>query len=348
MNDSHVPIFTLIIPVIHSVEDVERCLSSLERMEYPRESFLVALIDCGIIHGLEEFLRKSIDNYSIRINTFRLSDRQSNRFSWHGRHRDARINEARNYAIRRAPGVNYVFTEDDCMFEPDWLQKFEAALSEATGALGGPDILPGEMEMFPRALDCILNSYLGTAGQRRGDGSGADNYYPRKCNMLIPAKVLVIVGDFPEDIVMAGEMNMAGRIRDAGFRIEFLPRNPVWHRRVTTLYNFIRSTSHIAYEKVLLMRASRTFYRSLHFLVFLATIMLFILVSSSLISGYARILIAALTALYLSALFLTGFLSFVRTRSPVIGMLVVFIMPLHHIGLMYGVLRGAMARRKSR
>jgi GT2 family glycosyltransferase len=345
MANSPVPQFTIIIPVTHSIEDLERCLYSLGRLRYPRDSFLVALIDCGIINGLEEFLRKSIASYSIRINTFRLPDRLSNRFSWH---RDACINEARNYAVKRAPGVCYVFTEDDCMFEPDWLHKFEASLSGETGALGGPDILPGNMELFPRALDCILNSYLGTAGQRRGDSSGADNYHPRKCNMLIPAKVLAIVGDFPEDIVMAGEMYMASRIRDAGFRIEFLPHNPVWHRRVTNLYNFIRSTAHLAYEKVLIMRASMTFYRSLHLLVLLAIMTLFILVFTSLISSHARILLAALTAIYLSALFLTGFLSFVRTHSPVIGMLVFFIMPLHHLGLMYGVLKGAVTGRKSR
>jgi GT2 family glycosyltransferase len=216
MTDTHIPIFTIIIPVTHSTEDLMRCLNSLEKIEYPADSFLVALIDCGVINDLEEFFRKSLVNYGIKIETFRLPDMPPGGLS---RFKDARINEARNYAIRRAPGVIYVFTEDDCMFAPDWLHKFEASLSEETGALGGPDILPEGMEAFPRAIDCILNSYLGTAGLRRGDAAAANKYYPRKCNMLIPAKVLAMAGDFPEDIFMAGEMYAAGRIRDAGFRI---------------------------------------------------------------------------------------------------------------------------------
>ena len=342
MTDTHIPIFTIIIPVTHSAEDLMRCLNSLEEMDYPADSFLVVLIDCGVINGLEEFFRKSLANYSIKIETYRLPDLPPGGLGWL---KDARINEARNYAIRRAPGVNYVFTEDDCMFAPDWLHKFEASLSEETGALGGPDILPEGMGVFLRALDCILNSYLGTAGLRRGDGGGADKYYPRKCNMLIPAKVLAKVGDFPEDIVMAGEMDMAGRIRGAGFRIEFLPGNPVWHRRVTNLSKFIRSAAYMSYEKVFLMRAENTFYRSLHFLIFVATLMIIFMMFLSLISGHARLLLAGILGVYLSALFPTGVSSSLRSHSIAIGATVVFIMPLYHIGLICGVFRGVIAGR---
>jgi GT2 family glycosyltransferase len=323
-----------------------RCLNSLEKIEYSADSFLVVLIDCGVINGLEEFFRKSLVNYGIKIETFRLTDMPPGRPSGH---KDARINEARNYAVKRAPGIYYVFTEDDCTFAPDWLHKFEASLSEETGALGGPDILPEGMEAFPRALDCILNSYLGTAGLRRGDGAAAANkYYPRKCNMLIPAKVLAMAGDFPEDIFMAGEMYMAGRIRKAGFRIEFLPQNPVWHRRVTTFAKFISSAAHMAYEKVFLMRAEKTFFGSLHFLIFMATLMIIFMMLLSLTSSHARLLLAGIFGAYLSALLITGASCSLRSHSLVVGAMAVFIMPLYQLGLISGVFRGVIAGRKLR
>ena len=61
------PIFTIIIPVIHSCEDLERCLTSLQHLDYPQEDFHVVLINCHVFQGLEAFLEMKLPTYTFSI-----------------------------------------------------------------------------------------------------------------------------------------------------------------------------------------------------------------------------------------------------------------------------------------
>ncbi len=300
------------------------------------------LVDCHVIKGLKQFLTESLPKYGFRASVLCLPDRPTIEPDWLI---ESRLNEARNCAMQTVPGRCYVFTEDDCTFEPDWLHKIEAALTNnEVGAIGGPDILPDGMTWFPRALDCVLNSFLGTGGMRQGNGRGASQYYPRKENMAIPAWVLNLVGKFPEEKPIGGEMEMASRIRAAGLQIKFLPDNPVWHRRVTSLRNLIRLTARMASEKVQQMRERRAFIPSLHFLVLLATMVGTFFGLLSLANSWARAFLVVLAVGYLVALLACAVSSAVRTRSPSVGLGVLLLMPVHHVSLIFGTTRGAVTR----
>jgi GT2 family glycosyltransferase len=336
-----VPLFVIIIPVAHSIRDLRRCLASLATLDYRKDRFQVVLVDCRVVDGMEDFLHKGLSGYGVRVSALSLPVGPSGGKDWFI---ERRINEARNYAMQKVQGVCYVFTEDDCTFEPDWLQKFEHALSDEVGILGGPDILPQGMGLFPRALDCVLNSYLGTAGMRRGDGNRAKDYYPRKENMALPAAVVARVGAFPEEITIGGEMDIARRIRDADFTVRYLPDNPVWHWRKTTLLNFIRLSAYTAFQKVKLLRRHRSFVMSAHFFVLMATLAVVLLGVASLVAGHARPLIEVLSGIYLSALLLTAASSVMRTRSVVIGLAVFLMLPLHHLSLVSGIVSGAVVK----
>ena len=335
--------FIIIIPAFHSVEDLERCLSSLDELEYPKEDFHVVLVDCHVVNGLKQLLTETLPKYRFGASVLCLPDSPTIKPDWLI---ESRLNEARNYAIQRVPGRCYVFTEDDCTFEPDWLHKIETALTNEVGAIGGPDILPDGMAWFPRVIDCVLNSFLGTGGMRQGNGRGASQYYPRKENMAIPAWVLDRVGTFSNGKPVAGEMEMASRIRAAGLQIRFLPGNPVWHRRVTTFRNFLRLTAYTASEKVRLMREQNTFIQGPHFLALLATIAGTLIGLFSLVSSHVRLGLVALASTYLVALLSTAVSSAVRTRSALVGLGVLLIMPAHHLSLMFGITKGAMTQTK--
>lgn len=339
----YTPLFTIIIPIVHSIEDLKRCLASLEGLIYQRDRFHVVLVDCKVVHGVERFLNENLPKCQYKVTALYLPVKPADRLSWFI---EARINEARNYAMRMVPGRYYVFTEDDCTFEPDWLQKFENSLSEEVGALGGPDILPEGMGLFPKALDCVLNSYLGTAGMRRGNGRRARNYYPRKENMAIPAGVIARVGKFSEEISVGGEMDIAKRIRDANLKVVYLSDNPVWHWRTTSFLNFIRLTAYTAFEKVKLMRKHHSFFKSTHFLVLVATIVGTLIGLFSLVSSYARVLSGTLAISYLSALLYTAVFSAIRTRCMIVGLEVYLLIPIHHLSIVFGIIRGATTRMK--
>ncbi|MBU0477501.1 glycosyltransferase [bacterium] len=337
------PVFTIVIPVVHSLEDLERCLSSLDNLNYPKKLFQVVLIDCNVLNGLRQFFQERLNKYKFSINTLYLPERHRVKYSWFI---ESRLHEARNYAIKKLPGRYYVFTLDDCTFEPDWLHKFEVALSEDTGALGGPDILPQGMGWFPRALDCILNSFLGTGDLRRGDGHRESQYYPRKENMVIPANVFNQVGYFSEDIPLGGDMDMAGRIRDAGFQIKFLPENPVWHRRVTTFITFLRLSACTASEKVIVAREHHVFVKSPHFFVLLAIVVFSIMGLYSFVNIQVGVLLSILISIYFIALFFTVVSSIVRSHSLSAGIGVFLLMPFHHLSMIYGIIAGSISKLK--
>ena len=337
------PLFVIIIPIAHSIEDLRRCLASLDTLDYRRDRFYVVLVDCGVVDGVKEFLSENLSGYALRVSALFLPVNPSDARNWFI---EKRINEARNYAMHVVAGLCYVFTEDDCTFEPDWLQKFEHSLSKEVGIMGGPDILPQEMGLFPQALDCLLNSYLGTAGMRRGYGRRAKSYYPRKENMAIPAAVIANVGKFSEEIPVGGEMDMAKRARDDGFKVIYLPDNPVWHWRKTTPLNFIRLTAYTAFQKVKLLRMHNSFFMSAHFMVLAAIFAVTLIGLLSLASSHARFLIAVFAGVYLSALFFTAVSSIMHTRSVIAGLTVFLLLPFHHLSLISGIISGVIAKIK--
>ncbi len=337
----HIPRFTIIIAVTHSIDCLRECLRSLERLEYSWDLFHVVLIDCHVLSGLQIFFKKNVKDYRCRITPISLPKQ-------HGRHQawlhEARLNEARNNAMEKVPGQYYVFTEDDCMFEPDWLTKFDKVLEDNIGAAGGPDILPDGMGWLPRALDCILNSFLGTAGAKRGDGFKNEWYYPRKENTVIPAKVIKRIGKFPENMIFGAEMEMAKRIRDAGLQIKYMPDNPVWHWRNTTFRNLIHRNIYHASEKVRLLRRQRVFIRSPHFIVFLAAAAGLCIGMFAMVNNYARFLFLAMTGFYLVTVLFIAASSLIRTRSVSVGLGILLLLPSHHFSIMTGVVKGAASK----
>lgn len=340
-ESQQIPKFTIIIAVTHSIAYLKECLDSLERLDYPRNLFHVVLIDCHALPGLKNFFDADVRNYKFQITALSLPEKHEKHASWL---HEARLNEARNYAMDNVPGQYFVFTEDDCTFEKDWLLKFERVLSDDLGAAGGPDILPKGMDWLPQSLDCILNSFLGTGGAKRGDGFNKEWYYPRKENTVIPAKVIKLIGQFPESMIFGAEMEMARRIRNAGLPIIYLPDNPVWHRRVTTFGNLMRRNILLSYEKVITLRQQQAFIRSPHFIVFLAAMIGLILGLSSVANSYARSLFLGMIVLYGAAVLFIAASSLIRTKSLPVGLGILLLLPAHHLSIAAGVLKGVMSK----
>jgi GT2 family glycosyltransferase len=334
--------FSIIIAVTHSLEDLELCLSSLEKLDFPSENFRVALVDCHVTPGLQEFFAEKLRNYNFSVTALSLPGNPRPGPDWL---HDAQLNEARNYAVQRIPGKYYVFTEDDCILPPDWLRKFEAALTDETGAIGGPDFLPEGMGWFPRALDWILGSFFGTMGAKRGKVLNEEWYYPRKENTLIPASVFDRVGHFPEEMIFGAEIEMAKRIRDAGYRITYLPDNFVLHRRITTFTRLLKRNALMSSEKVKRQEEQGVFHKSPHFFVFLAVAALVLVGLLSLAIGPARSLLAVLIAIYIAILIYAAVSSMIHSRSLSVGLGVLLLMPFHHLSIVCGTIYGALGKK---
>jgi GT2 family glycosyltransferase len=276
-----------------------------------------------------------------QISTITLPEKPDLHKSWL---HDSRINEGRNAAMQMVPAQYFIITEDDCMFTPDWLAKFDAVLQDNIGAVGGPDVLPEGLGWFPRALDCILNSFLGTAGTKSEDCIKKDWFYPRQQNTVFSAKVIERIGHFPEDMILGVEMEMANRIRNEGWQIKYLPDNPVWHWRETTFFRFVRRNLYLAAEKVKILRRQHVFIQSPHFFVFIITVLGLVLGLTSLLNTYALAVFLILMVLYLAIVITFSIASFVRTRSITVSLGVLLLLPSHHLSITIGVLKGVVSK----
>lgn len=333
--------YSIIIAVTHTLKDLKDCLDSLENLDYQKDLFHVALVDCHVVMGLQDFFSKQTQHYVYPITTLTLPEQPDKHKTWL---HESRLNESRNFAMQKVPGRYFVFTEDDCMFEPDWLKKFDSELTVDTGALGGPDVLPDGMGWLPRALDFILQLFIGTAGAKKGGGLKKEWYYPRKENFIIPAMVMDRIGSFPEDLISGAEIEMAKRIRDAGLQIKYLPDNPVWHRRDTTFRNFVRRNIYHSAEKVCLLRRQHAFIQSPHFLVFLAVAAGLSLGLFSLFNSNARPLFLAMIGCYMVLVLYITIYSLISTRSLSVGLGVLLLLPSHHLSIMCGVVKGTLTK----
>ncbi|MEX2343381.1 MAG: glycosyltransferase [Steroidobacteraceae bacterium] len=335
-----VPSFTVVIPVTHSLEELRACLDSLGRLNYPRERFQVGLVDCHVVGGVQEFCRNYLPEIDLRASLLVLPETDHKHPRWMI---EARANEARNHAMQELPGDCFAFTEDDCTLESDWLDRIAAVLDRETGAVGGPELLPKGLGWLAEALDVVLNSRLGSGGMRRGDRDWSREYYPRKQNMAFPAQVIARTGGFPGDKPVGGELEMAIRVRQLGLRIVYLPDNPVWHRRITTFSSFVRLSASIARENVRVLRRKRLFHRSLYLAVLGAAFAAILLVVSAPFSAAALAATLVLGAIYFSMLLAAAVRAGIRTGSASTGLGVLLLVPAHHLSLMVGTARGALA-----
>lgn len=333
--------FTVIVPVTHSLAELRGCLASLEGLDYPKDRFQVALVDCGVIDGLQRFCQETLGGLDIRARLLILPPASRPYPAWLV---EARMNEARNAAMREFPARCFVFTEDDCTFKPDWLERIGRALADDVGAIGGPDLLPGRLGRFAEALDFVLNSPFGSGRMRSGKGRRSGQYYPRKQNMAVPAAVVERCGAFPEERPVSGEIDLAARARAAGLRIVYLEDNPVWHRRISTLPMFMRLSAYIAAQNVSLLKTRGLFHRSMYFAVFAACLLTLVLVIASFVSTVALALLLVLAGCYLALLAASAIGAGIRFASVATALCVLVLIPAHHLSLMYGTAAGALAR----
>lgn len=197
--------FSVIVPVVHGGRFLEETLGSLRALDYPADEFEVLPAE-GASRGA-----------------------------------------ALNAACRRARGRVLVFTDDDCIVPRDWLRVLRAALARDrnVGVIGGRDELAPAGSAFDRAMDFVLNSFLGTGNLRHGDRRGAGRYYPKLWCMAVPREAAAAVEDgqgllFDEKLPLGEDMDLAARVERAGSRIAYAPEWVVAHHRETTWGSFAR------------------------------------------------------------------------------------------------------------
>ncbi len=298
--------FSIILPLCHDIKFLRSHLKSLRQINFPSDRFEVLVVGADDDNESRKIAEKEagIVEYDLKY----IGSNSSKR--------SRRLNTA--CAIAR--GSVLVFSDDDCTFLPDWLQKIKEVIKREMniGIIGGKDELEHNVSDFDIALDFVLNSFLGTGGLRQGANLSVGKYYPKLWNMAIPRDVTSSVAletreGFPqvfnEALIVHEDVDLAKRIEKSGKRIVFSPEIRVKHYRDTTFYSTVRRNFNMAHTCRLL-----GVHRFPHMILSIFVLSALVLTISSIFFQPLRIVFLICVGTYMTLLFVSTIGGLKQTR----------------------------------
>ena len=199
------PSVSIIVPARNAANDIDNCLGSIARTRYAR--YEVILVDDG-----------STDNTAELMASWAAVDLRIKALRQHG----GGLAAARNLGTRHAAGDILMFVDADATLSRStvdrMLQGFE---DRRTGAVYGED-WPARGNRGPHGVLASIGSLAAAMTRRALAAVGGLPLLPGGIEAY-PSKVLAEAGPFREGSAVPG-LELAWRVRAAGYRVAFAPR----------------------------------------------------------------------------------------------------------------------------
>ena len=146
------------------------------------------------------------------------------------------LSAARNHGAAAATGEIFVYTDDDCVPDFEWIIRLDRAFKNPDiAAAGGPN-LPPKASSFEEA---IISSAPGAPSHILLDDTHAEHL--PGCNLAVRRDAFHNIGGFNPAFRTAGDdVDFCWRLRDAGYELGFTPGAFVWHQRRSSIYGFLK------------------------------------------------------------------------------------------------------------
>jgi hypothetical protein len=170
------------------------------------------------------------------------------------------LSAARNAGAEAALGEVLAFTDDDCEPDREWIARLRPFFLTGRYAAGGPN-LPPKPATWEEAVVCAAP---GAPSHVMLDDDEAEHL--PGCNLVVTKTAFNAIGGFDPQFHTAGDdVDFCWRLRDAGFRLGFVPGAFVWHWRRPSIRAFLRQQ--LGYglaERLLLAKHPRRFSKTGH------------------------------------------------------------------------------------
>lgn len=199
-NNFSVPVVSIIIPAFNAEKYIEKCLLSLQGLDYPKDKYEVLVIDNGSSDRTVEIAQ----HFSAQLWVEKGS-----------------ISRLRNSGVKKSKGDILAFLDADCVAPSHWLREGIRLLkNETIGAVGSWYQLPGDTTLVERVWDLHMSS--------RREKIGDINWVPSG-NLIMTKSVFDSVGGFEEDLNTSEDVDLCQRVRKQGSRVYTDPILAVEH-----------------------------------------------------------------------------------------------------------------------
>lgn len=209
--------FSVIVCTRNGRERIGACLQAISRMT--GGGFETIVVDDGSTDGTGDF----VETHFPEVNLIRLDPGQG-------------LSSARNIGAEAAAGQVLAFTDDDCEPDRDWIARLRPIFLEKNFAAAGGPNLPPAPRSWEEALVCAAP---GAPSHVMLDDVEAEHL--PGCNIAVTKEAFNHIGGFDPQFHTAGDdVDFCWRLREAGFRLGFVPGAFVWHWRRPSIRTFLR------------------------------------------------------------------------------------------------------------
>lgn len=234
---------SVVVPTFRRPELLGRCLRSLACQSTPAPVYEVVVVDDGSGDDTARVLEAAPEGPRLR---------------WESLAENRGPAGARNRGVDLAEGRWILFLDDD-MVAPEGLVaehlRWLSAGDDRLGVVGLVDWWPQlEVSPFMRWLDAGDAQFAFSAMSEGPVEPPSRAFYT--CNVSLSRRLLLEVGGFDERFPYPAyeDTELAVRLTEAGFRLEYRPSALAWHARAVTLADFTARMTKVGEAAVLLSR----------------------------------------------------------------------------------------------
>lgn len=278
---SQPPTVSIVIPVKNEELILERCLDSIDQLDYPKDRVQVIIADGLSTDGSREIAAR-------RGAQVVCNPRQT-------------VVAGRNLGFQVANGEYIVFTDADCVVRNDWLRGALDAfrLDKTIAGVGGVSLFPENATPFEEAVNLVYSSAELAESTAHPQSSESDRYVDDLpgCNAMYYRDALGEVMPVDEQLLTAEDVWMNWTIRQRGHRLLLTKEMVLWHQRRSSPKRFFRQIYRFAIGRLQVGRRARSLLNSYHIFAAISLPLLVILAAGTVLTGHALSLLIALSVL---------------------------------------------------
>lgn len=219
------PSVSVVIPVKDRAEELRSCLESLCALDYPRHLLEVVVVDDGSSDPTPAVVREFAARLPLRlIESGAVGGGPA---------------LARNRGAYQSQGEVLALIDSDCTASAAWLKELVPSFADPQLAAVGGWVDGMNSDLSLDRYETVMSSLnLGKRG-RSGD-VGEDTFYLPSCNLLIRAEAFRGASGFRAELHVGEDVDLTWRLRDAGYRIAYLPCGAVRHNHRSRLGAFLK------------------------------------------------------------------------------------------------------------